>query len=306
MKQSSQSPPSWQIFIVLSLGVVAISWSAIFIRLAIATAQKEGIGFSLFLAAARLILASVVVLPAWRKFRPTQTPKKALLFALAAGISLALHFATWITSLSFTSITASTTIVTTNPIWISLLLWVWFREKPTKLTLLGIAIALGGGGLIAWGSAEGTEVGSNPLLGDGLALFGAWCASLYLIWGREAQRQGLSTGVYVAIAYTIAALILAPLPLLFNTPYDGYAPWVYIYVLLMAVFSQVLGHTSFNWSIRWLSPTLVTLVILLEPVGASLLGFFLFQEVPGLYVFTGAVVLLLGVIFAVLGFKPLE
>ncbi|MCW6036775.1 DMT family transporter [Spirulina subsalsa FACHB-351] len=303
MKQSSQSPPSWQIFIVLSLGVVAISWSAIFIRLAIAASEKEGIGFSLFLAAARLILASVVVLPAWRKFKPTQTPKKALLFALGAGISLALHFATWITSLSFTSITASTTIVTTNPIWISLLLWLWFREKPAKLTLLGIAIALGGGGLIAWGSAEGTEVGSNPLLGDGLALLGAWCASLYLIWGREAQRQGLGTGVYIAIAYTSAALILAPLPFLFNTPYDGYSPWVYIYVLLMALFSQVLGHTSFNWSIRWLSPTLITLVILLEPVGASLLGFFLFQEIPGLYVLTGAGVLLLGVILAVLGFK---
>lgn len=126
-------------------------------------------------------------------------------------------------------------------------------------------------------------------------------ASLYFLLGREAQQRGLGIGSYVAVAYSTGALILLPLPLIFGSNYVGYPIAVYLYVLLMAVASQVIGHTTLNWAVRWISPTLVTLAILFEPVSSSFLGFLIFDEVPGLPVLAGAVVLLGGVALAVFG-----
>lgn len=291
----------WQVGLVLVVGVLAISTAAIFIRLAIASAGVSSVGFSLFLAASRLAIASLLLLPAWRNLQPTQLAPGALRYAAAAGLCLSLHFATWITSLSFTSIAASTTLVTTNPVWVALLSWLWWKEKPTRLTMTGIAVALAGGILIALGDVGAITPGNNPTLGNVLALIGAWMASLYLLLGREAQRRGLGIGSYVVVAYSTGALVLLPLPLLFGSNYVGYPVAVYLYILLMAIASQVLGHTSLNWAVRWISPTFVTLGILFEPVSSSLLGFLIFNEVPGWLVLIGAIVLLMGVALAVLG-----
>jgi drug/metabolite transporter (DMT)-like permease len=293
-------PPSgWQIAVVLAVGILAASTAAVLIRLAMATAGITGVGFSLVLAASRLTLAAIALLPTWRHLHSRTVTPAAFRYASAAGLVLALHFASWITSLSYTSIAASTTLVTTNPIWIALLSWLWFGEKPGKWTIAGIGIALSGGIAIALGGAN-TSTGSYPLLGDALALVGAWAASLYFLLGREAQRNGLSLGSYITVAYSVAAIVLLPLPLLLQTPYTGYPPATYGYILLMALLPQLIGHTSFNWAVRWASPTLVALVILFEPVISSLLGYWLFGETPGTPVLLGAVLLLIGVAVAAL------
>lgn len=300
-----QKPTSWQVGLILVLGVFAVSTAAIFIRLAMATAQMRTVGFSLFLAAMRLSIASLlIVLPSRRSRFSINAP--GFYFAAAAGVALAVHFAAWITSLSFTSIAASTTLVTTNPIWVALFSWVWFKEKPSKIAILGIAIALFGGILIALGDTETTATATHPLIGNLLALVGALMASAYLLLGREAQNRGLGTGGYVRVAYTTAALVLLPLPWLFGGQYGGYPVAVYGYIFLMALISQVLGHTSVNWAVRWISPTLVTLGILFEPVGASLLGLAIFGEVPSLQTIWGAVVLLIGVGITIWGMGDRE
>jgi drug/metabolite transporter (DMT)-like permease len=300
----------WKLGIVLLIGIVSVSCAAIFIRLAIALVEVKSIGFSLFVAASRLIFASFILIPIWKQLRQDRVSPKAYYFAVAAGLSLALHFASWITSLSFTSIAASTTLVTTNPIWVALISWFWWKEKPKKLTLLGIAVALVGSIIIAFGDpvicmecdrSINTEKFENSLLGNILATIGAFMASLYFLFGTQAQNLGLTISSYIAIAYTTAALILLPLPLLFGSSYFGYPNLVYIYVLLMAIVSQLIGHTSFNWAVKYVSPTLVSLTILFEPLGASLLGFFIFKEVPSSSVLTGGVILLLGVGIAVVG-----
>jgi len=288
-------PPSWQIALVLTVGILAVSTAAILVRLAIATAGTSGVGFSLVIAASRLALAVIVLVPTWQRLCTAKPTAIALQYATAAGLALAVHFATWITSLSFTSIAASTTLVTTNPVWVALLSWLWFKEIPRRQTMLGMTLALTGGMLIGWGSATGASPGANPTLGNGLALVGAWAASLYLLLGREAQRHGLGLGSYVTVAYTVAAIALLPLPLIAGTTYTGYPPLTYGYLVLMALVPQLIGHTSFNWSVRWIAPTLVTLVILLEPVMASLLGYLIFGELPGTAVLVGAVLLLMGV-----------
>lgn len=299
-----QQPRPWLVGLVILVGVCAVSTSAIFVRLAIASAGVSGVPFSLFLSASRLAIASILVLPAWRNFKLTPLRPGAWRYAGAAGICLALHFPTWISSLSFTSIAASTTLVNTNPIWVALLCWLWFKEKPSRLTVLGIGVALLGGVLITLGDTGAVTTGSNPLLGNFLALLGAWMVSLYLLLGREAQQRGLSISSYMAVVYTTAALILLPFPLIFGSSYTGYPPTVYLYVLLMAIFPQMVGHTSINWAVRWISPTLVTLAILFEPVGSSFLGYLIFKEVPGLLVFLGAAILLIGVALAIVGSRP--
>jgi drug/metabolite transporter (DMT)-like permease len=291
-------PKSWQVGIVLSIGVVAVSTAAILIRLAMAAAETNSVGFSLFIAASRLIISAVILIPTWHSFKKHQVTTKAFIFAIAAGVCLALHFATWITSLAFTSIAASTALVTTNPIWVAILSRVWLKEKLSKYTILAILIALTGGIIIALADYESKQL-TNPILGDILALIGAWMASLYLLFGLQAQKQGLNISSYIAVCYSTAALILSPLPLLFGVSYVGYPSKVYFYVLLMAIIAQLIGHTSFNWAMKCISPTFVTLSILFEPISSSLLGYFIFAETPPNLVIVGGLVLLLGVALAI-------
>jgi drug/metabolite transporter (DMT)-like permease len=293
-------PSVWQLSLVLTVALFCVSTAAIFIRLALAASPTTGVGFSLFLAASRLVLASLVLIPAWWKFRHNPFQTSALFYSVAAGVCLALHFASWITSLSYTSIAASTTLVTTNPIWVALLSWLWFREKPGSMTLSGIALALIGS---LWIGLEGAPSlpGQHPLLGNMLALVGSWAVSLYFILGREAQRRGLSIGSHVVLTYSTAALVLLPAPLLLQTSYWGYPQAVYLNVLWMALFPQVIGHTGLTWAVRWVSPTLVTLTILTEPIGSSILAFLIFRENPGWAVALGAGIILSGVAIAALG-----
>lgn len=291
---------SWQVGGVLTLGVFAVSTAAPLIRLTIDAAGQSGLGFLLVIGAMRLSLAAVVLLPQWRSIGQDPPSVLAWGYSIGAGLCLALHFATWITSLAYTSIAASTTLVTTNPLWVALLSWWWYGEKLTPMMGLGMGITVLGSLLIAWGSDSNIAIASQPLLGNGLALMGSVLVSLYFLLGRQAQRQGLSVSHYITLAYSTAAIALLPLPGFFGASYKGYPLAVYGYIALMAILSQLIGHTSLNWSLRWLSPTLVTLVVLFEPIGSSLLGWWLLGEIPPLTVALGSFVVLGGIAIAIL------
>ena len=289
-------PTKWQLVIVLTIGILGVSLAAIWIRLAVDLVNPNNkVGFSLFLAASRLIVAALILLPNWKNFKLVQIKSTAFVYAIAAGVCLALHFATWITSLAYTSIAASTVLVTTTPIWVGLFSWWWYREKLTWRNIAGIAIASIGGIVLATADSSAADNYSNPNLGNVLALIGAIMSSLYIIFGSQAQRRGFSIGNYIAIAYSTAALCLLPLPLLYDTSYLGYTPLVYLYVFLMALMSQVIGHTSFNWAVRWISPTLVSLSLLFEPVIASLVAVVVFKEIPTIGLLLGGVIILTGI-----------
>jgi drug/metabolite transporter (DMT)-like permease len=306
---SSQSPfPSRsQVVGVLTLGVLAVSMSAIFIRLARDASQSDHPAFGLLIAAGRIALASLLTAPvgwaAWSKSASNLDARqrsRALWLGVAAGVGLAAHFAFWISSLSFTSVAASTAIVTTNPIWLSLFAWLVWKQAPTRGVLIGVAVSFVGGLLVALGDAGGSSGAfANPLLGNALALLGAFAVSAYYLLGRAAQQHGLTLGAYTGVAYTSAALVLAPLPALFGVPYTGYPLEAYLWIALLGLVPQVIGHTSFNWAVRFLSPTIVTMVILLEPIGSSLAAAILFREIPGAFTMLGAALLLLGVLIAV-------
>jgi drug/metabolite transporter (DMT)-like permease len=304
---TASTPSRGQVLGVLTLGVIAVSMSAIFIRLARDASLSTHPAFGLLIAAGRIALASVLTAPVglatWTRNAATLEPrarKKALWLGVAAGVGLAAHFAFWITSLSFTSVAASTAIVTTNPIWLSLFAWLVWKQAPSRGVLIGIAVSFVGGVLVALGDGgSSSDAFANPLLGNALALLGAFAVSSYYLLGRAAQQNGLSLGAYTGVAYTSAAVVLAPLPLFFGVPYTGYPLEAYLWIALLGLVPQVIGHTSFNWAVRFLSPTIVTMVILLEPIGSSLAAALLFQEIPGTFTIIGAALLLLGVLVAV-------
>ena len=280
----SQPAPS-RLLLILGCGVVAVSLAAIFIRLA----DAPGV----VVAAYRMLIASLVLLP-WtvRALKRTPLTRENIGYTLLAGVLLGAHFATWITSLSYTTVAASVVLVTTNPLWVALFSWIFLGLAPSFTVLLGVVIAVLGGALIGFGDLGG---GSAPLLGDSLALIGAVCASAYLLLGRSAQRRGLSLQAYIGVAYGVAALVLLPLPLLFNFSYTGYSLETLFWIALLALVPQLIGHTSFNYVVKHLDPTFVATVILLEPVGSSLLALLLFSEVPSLLTALGALILLFGI-----------
>lgn len=294
------SPPKLtQVWLILILGVLAVSTASIFIRLAMGAAGESGLGFSIFLSATRLSFASLVLAPTWRNIAGLKLQKSAYFYAIAAGIALALHFSLWISSLSFISVAASTSLVTTNPIWVALISWFWFGEKLPRRTVFGIGFGIIGSVLVASGDRSDVVMQGSPLLGALLALAGSWMVSFYFLFGREAQKRGLMIRHYATIAYTTAACLLLPLPIFWGISYWDYSLEVYGYILAMTAIAQLFGHTSLNWAIRWLSPVIVTLLILFEPIVASILSFFILGEIPSLLVIYGGCLIFLGVAIAI-------
>lgn len=180
-----------QILLVVFIGIIGVSLAAIWIRLAESSVVVHNkVGFSLFLAAMRMLVAAIILLPSWRNLKLDQAKPTAYYYAIAAGLCLAIHFATWITSLAYTSIAASTVLVTTNPIWVGLFSWWWYGEKLSPQRIIGIALALLGGVIMAIADSHQGGGSSQPILGDTLALIGAVMSSLYIIFGSQAQGRG--------------------------------------------------------------------------------------------------------------------
>jgi drug/metabolite transporter (DMT)-like permease len=203
--------------------------------------------------------------------------RRQLALGVAAGLCLAAHFGTWISSLEYTSVASSTALVTTNPLWIGLASFVLFGEKPGRAMTLGIALSLGGSFLIFLSDSRGAPPGANPLLGNALALVGSWCFSAYLLIGRR-LRAGLTLTYYIWLAYGMAASFLFVAAGTSGAPLAGFTLAGWAALAGMAIGPQLIGHTSYNWSLKHVSATFVAVVTLGEPVGSALMAFLFFGE----------------------------
>jgi len=291
------SPPRWLPFVVLGIGLIAISFGAILARLA----QGYGVP-SLAIAALRLGLAALIVTPLsfWQSRRELlDITQKQIVLTFGAGFFLALHFATWISSLEYTSVASSTALVTTNLLWVGIASFFLFGEKPGWLMALGIVISLSGSLLIFW-SDNSQSTGSNPLLGNFLALTGSWCFSAYLLIGRRLRRD-MPLSAYIWLAYGAAALFLLVSCRVAGIALEGYSWPAYGVALGMALGPQLLGHTAYNWSLRHVSPTFVAVVSLGEPVGSAALAWLIFSETFAPIQGAGFVLLLAGIYLAARG-----
>ncbi|MBI1394836.1 MAG: EamA family transporter [Betaproteobacteria bacterium] len=267
--------PRWLPYAVLAAGVCVVSTASILIRYA----QHTGTG-SLSIAALRLSFATLLLSPyAWPRVRSELPRAKRSTITLAAvsGLVLAIHFATWITSLEYTSVAASAVLVTTNPIWVGIAAWLWLREPPSRTATAGIVLGVGGSVFVF--ATEGGHVAgaAQASLGNALALVGALMASTYLLIGRRLRGE-LSLTAYIWIAYGVAAATLVVTAWIAGQPLVGLPALAYVLTLLLAAGPQLIGHTTFNWAVRRLPAPTVAMAILGEPVGAAILAWVLFGE----------------------------
>mgnify|MGYP001764796026 CR=1 FL=1 len=271
----------------------------------------------LAIAAWRLGLALCVIAVilaatgAWRELRTVA--RRDLLVAAGAGTMLAFHFWTWIASLAHTTVAASVVLVNLHPVVIvggSMLL---FHERPTARQVVGIAIAMLGALVIGYGdavhgapAAERTTA-ANPLLGDALAVIGAITVGLYYLAGRS-LRQRLSLWPYVGLVYGACFVVVVALALATGATLWPQPPRDLAIFAGIALGPMLIGHTGFNWSLRYVPAYVVSLAILAEPVGATLLAWLLpgIAETPGAWTAGGGAVILVGLVFGTIQWQGEE
>lgn len=288
----------WTPYVVLFIGLMAVSTAAIFIRLA----QSAGTP-SLVVAAGRMIVASLILIPlSWRNYRAEirALSRQDWLLAAGSGLVLGAHFATWISSLEYTSVVNSVVIVTTNPLWVAVLAPLFLSENMHRRTLVGLAIAFGGGVLVALsGEAGDPPTRSDPLLGNALALLGALAAAAYFIFGRR-LRTHLSVIPYITVVYSIASITLI-LAAIFAGEFsivDDLPAEAFLWLLLLGLVPQLLGHSSFNYALGFLPAGYVSLVVLGEPLGSGILAMVFLDEIPVVLQVLGSVLILAGIVVA--------
>lgn len=272
-------------YAVLAVALVAVSHGAIFARLADAP--------PLAIAAWRLGIASLAVLPVAVFARPAR-PLHARPVALAAvaGLLLALHFASWIASLEYTTIARSVLLVSTAPIWVAVIEAGIGRGLPARAMLAALGVTVTGAAIVGSGG-----FGGAASVGDLLAVAGAVAMAGYLLLAREAQAA-LPFGSYLGVAYGAAALGLWLAVLTTGTRAAGFDATTWWALAGMALVSQIIGHGGYNWALRHLPPLFVSIALVGEPVLASLLGWWLLGEQPGWRTGAGGILILAGLALA--------
>lgn len=277
---------------LLALGVVAVSFSAVLIREAGAPALTT--------ALYRNAIATLLLLPlALGRYRGElrSLTARQLWLAFAAGGMLALHFATWITSLEYTTVAASVVLVTTQPIWTALGGRVLYGERLHRRTMAGIGVALVGALVISGGDVA---VSARAAFGDLLAIIGAITAAGYFLIGRN-LRQDLSLVPYVTVVYATCTMLLVPAVLVSGSQATGFPAKTWFMFVLMALVPQIMGHTVFNYLLRYMDPTVVAIAIMGEPVGATILAMAFYGETPPWTAVVGGAIVLAGIYVAITG-----
>ena len=276
----------------LSMGVVAISSASLIIRFA----QAEGVP-TLSIAAWRLVFASLFLLPyAWATHRDEirDLSRQELALAVASGVFLGLHFAAWIASLGYTSVASSVVLVSMGPLFVGLGSWLFLGERPTVRLAAGILLAAVGSVVISWGDLG---QGQDHLLGDLLALVGAVMMAGYLMIGRKVRARRSLTA-YIALVYGVAMLTLLAIALVGRQPMLGFSPPAYGWMLALGLVSQLVGHSTLNWALQYLSATYVSIITLTEPLGSSILTYIVLDETVSWSTAAGGALILGGIYIA--------
>ena len=280
--------------IILTIGILGVSTGAIFARLADAPA--------LVTAAYRLGLAALILVPltAWKaRDELCNLSIREYKLAVLSGLFLALHFASWISSLDYTAIANSVVLVNTIPLWVGLFTPLISRDRLTKATVTSIIVSVAGGGIIGFGDFA---TGGQALLGDLLAVIGAICAAVYLLLGRN-LRPRLSLLSYIAICYGSAALFLWLAVIALQLPVRGYDTQTITAFWAMALVSQIIGHSSYNWALKWFSTSFVAVALLGEPIGSTIMAYLIFDEGLTWSKLIGGLLILSGIYIAATGEK---
>jgi drug/metabolite transporter (DMT)-like permease len=273
----------------VAVGVLAVSAAAIFIRLAEAPA--------IAIAFWRCALGAALLLPPALARRERFPKGRDLYVGIASGVALGAHFGFWISSLDYTSVAASVVLVSTQPVFVAIFAYLLFGERTSPLSFAGILAALAGTAVIAGDDS----VGSAALLGNALALVGAVAVAIYVLIGRSVRTGGIGVLPYSVVVYSSAALALLPVALVLDVRLWGYSGETWLWLSAITLGPQIMGHTVFNWALRYVEASIISGTILAEPVVSALLAWLILSEKPGLPTILGGCVVLFGLFLLLRG-----
>lgn len=272
--------------IPIIIGVLTVATSAIFVKL---TSASSGVT-----AFYRMFFSVLVMLPIFlRGYRHElrMLQRKDWIYSAVAGVFLAFHFILWFESLNYTSVASSTVLVTLQPIFALVGTALFFKETPTFQMIFATLIAISGSVLISWGDFQ---ISGSALYGDLLALIACALITAYLLVGQDVRKR-LSLITYTFIVYLISTITLFLYVVITNEKFYPYPSADWLWFLLLALLPNLLGHTLFNWAIKWVSTNVISIAILFEPIGASILAYFIFQETITNTQLAGGSIVLLGI-----------
>ncbi|OAB44970.1 DMT family transporter [Paenibacillus antarcticus] len=283
MKKSSAPVP---IIIPLLIGVIAVSFSAIFVKWSSAPASIQGMY--------RLLFAVLIMLPFGirRISELRKVSYKNWLLLGASGFFLALHFLLWMGSLKYTTVSSSTIILALEPVFIWCGAYFIFKERISTFAKVGMLIAVAGAALIGWGDVG---ISSTNLYGDLMSFLGTIAVAVHMLIGQKLMSQ-VSAYVYNLVVFTSAVVVFALYNVMMGISFTNYNDQEWGIFLLLAIVPTVFGHMLFNWLLQYISATTVSMSILGEPIGASLLAFLLLNETMSWIQISGGLMAIAGMI----------
>jgi drug/metabolite transporter (DMT)-like permease len=277
----------------LLVSIIAVSFASIFIL----SCQAPPLSIAFYrLFFTTLLLVPLILLRKKTRDELRSLPKTTLLFMILIGLILAAHFALWISSLKMTSVASSVILVTAHPILVAPVSFYFLKEKLSWVNALGIAISLSGVGVLVIGNYGFSAFGLDTLEGNILAMLGGLAAGLYILGGRTLRKK-VSTVTYAFVVYAVGTIVLFVLCLTLAAPVSGLALSDYGIILLMAVVSGIFGHTLYNWSLGYIRASIMSVALLGEPIGSSLLAYAIpwINQQPSVYTIIGGGIILLGI-----------
>ena len=284
MNPEGSSPGRLKIAIVLIFGLAGLSFGSILVRF---SQEAPPLVIAFYRMFWSLVILSPFCLLSKKRISAFQFDWRRIL----AGIALALHFAFWITSLSYTSVAVSVLLVNTSPVLVAVLSYLVFSERLTGTGMAGIILTICGSLLLVWGDLA--RIGDPK--GAMLALLGAFMLGIYLVAGKKIRHTS-NLLEYVVPVYFIAAMVLGALVLIQGHPVFGYSGRTHIFLFLLGLVPQIMGHTSYNWAIRHISATLISIMIVMEPFLASIWAWWLLDEPVTLTIISGGILVAAGII----------
>lgn len=276
--------PPFNPYIAVVTGVIAVSTAAVLVKLADHAPAAIIANYRLLFAV--IMMAPYILFRHRKEFRLIR--QKDWVFSAIAGVFLAFHFILWFESLNYTSVASSVVLVTLQPIFAFLGTYFFFQERFSPGAVISMVIALLGSVIISWGDFQ---MSGMALFGDLLALIGAIMVTAYFLMGQQVRRR-LSLMTYTFVVYGIGSLTLVLYNLIVQNPFFGYPADHWVVFLALAVIPTFFGHTLFNWALKWLSTSTISMGIVFEPIGASILAYFILgEEITGSQWLGGTIVM---------------
>lgn len=289
--------PAIHPFIPIVIGVFSVALSAIFVKM---TTADSGVTAFYRMLFSILIMSPVFFMKYTQEIKVLS--RRDWVFTSIAGIFLAFHFILWFESLNYTSVASSTVLVTLQPLFAFAGTYFFFKERLSAKTLISGAIAVLGSVLIGYGDFK---ISGMALYGDILALIACALITAYLLFGQDVRKR-ISLVTYTFVVYGISTITLFFYILFKGESFGPYPASEWMWFLLLAIIPNLLGHTLFNWSLKWVSTNVISIAILFEPVGAAILAYYILGEMLTASQIIGGSVVLAGIIFFVADFKKIK